>query len=927
MGSETPKPHVVCVPFPAQGHVSPMMQLSKLLHSRGFHVTFVNTEFNHRRLIRSRGPESVKGLTDFRFETIPDGLPPSDRDATQEVPPLCDSTRKNCLVPFVELLHRLNSTPGVPPVTCVVSDGIMSFGIEAAKEVGVPEVQFWTASACSFMGYLHFRELIKRGIFPLKDENFMSDGTLDTPIDWIPGMRNIQLKDLPSFLRTSDPNDIMFDFLGEEAQNCLKSLAIIFNTFDGFEQEVLEAISSRFPNIYTVGPLSLLCNQVSDSQVNSLNSSLWKEDPKCIEWLDQKEPNSVVYVNYGSVTVMSGQHLKEFAWGLANSNHPFLWVVRPDVVMGDSAKLPEDFLEETKDRGLLVSWCAQEQVLGHPSVGAFLMHCGWNSMTEAVCGGVPVICWPFFADQQTNCRYACTHWGTGVEVNYDVKRGEVEALVREMMEGEGGKKMRSKAKEWKKKAEEAVDVGGSSYNNFDRLLVTVTMSTETSERKPHAVCVPFPAQGHVTPMMKLAQLLHSRGFFITYVNTEFNHKRLVRSRGPKYVEGYVGFQFKTIPDGLPPSDRDATQDPPALCASLRTNCLGPFRALLTELNSSAATPPVSYVVSDGLMGFGRKAAEELGIPEVQFWTASACGLMGYLQYPELIEKGTVPFKDESFTSDGSLDTQIDWIPGMRSIRLKDIPSFIRTTDPEDILLNYLKEEAQNCLKSCAIIFNTFDALEDEVLQAISSKFPHINTLGPVSLLAWNVIGDKAKLLNSSLWKEDRECLKWLDQRESNKRPFLWIVRPDVVMGDSAILPQGFLEETKDRGMVPSWCPQEQVLSHPSIGVFLTHCGWNSTLESICGGVPMICWPFFAEQQTNCRYICTEWGVGMEVNEDVKRREIAELVNEMMEGDKGKQMRRKALEWKKKADEATAVGGSSYKNFDRFIKEALHYSEL
>ncbi|XP_058179561.1 7-deoxyloganetin glucosyltransferase-like isoform X2 [Rhododendron vialii] len=396
------------------------------------------------------------------------------------------------------------------------------------------------------------------------------------------------------------------------------------------------------------------------------------------------------------------------------------------------------------------------------------------------------------------------------------------------------------------------------------------MSTETSERKPHAVCVPFPAQGHVTPMMKLAQLLHSIGFFITYVNTEFNHKRLVRSRGPEYVEGYVGFQFKTIPDGLPPSDRDATQDPVALCASLRTNCLGPFRALLTELNSSAGMPQVSYVVSDGVMGFGREAAEELGIPEVQFWTASACGLMGYLQYPELIEKGIVPFK------------------------------------------------------------------------------------GPVSLLAWNVIGDKAKLLNSSLWKEDRECLKWLDQRESksvvyvnygcltvmtdqhlkefawglanSKRPFLWIVRPDVVMGDSAILPQGFLEETKDRGMVASWCPQVQVLSHPSIGVFLTHCGWNSTLESICGGVPMMCWPFFAEQQTNCRYICTEWGVGMEFNEDVKRGEIEEFVNEMMEGNKGKQMRRKALEWKKKADEATAVGGSSYKNFDRFIKEALHYSE-
>ncbi|KAH7860965.1 hypothetical protein Vadar_020038 [Vaccinium darrowii] len=466
------KPHVVCVPYPSQGHITPMMHLSKLLHSRGFHVTFVNTEFNRRRLIRSKGTESVSGLPGFRFETIPDGLPPSDQDATQDVPALSDSTRKNFLGPFVELLKRLNSAPDLPPVTCVVSDGVMSFAIEAAEEIGVPEVQFWTASACSFMGYLHYRELIKRGIFPFKDENFMIDGSLDTPIDWIPGMRDIRLKDLPSHLRTTNPNHIMFDFMGEEAQNCLKSPAIIFNTFDDFEREVLEAIASNFfPRIYTIGPLHLLCSRhVTDPQINSINPSLWKENSESLQWLDRREQASVVYVNYGSVTVMSGDHLREFAWGLANSKHPFLWVVRPDIVSGDSAILPSEFLEETKERGLLVSWCPQAEVLSHPSVGAFLTHCGWNSMLETVCGGVPVICWPFFADQQTNCRYSCTHWGFGVEVDHDVKREEVEDLVREMMEGEEGKEMRSKAKEWKRKAEEAAEVGGSSYKNFDRFI-------------------------------------------------------------------------------------------------------------------------------------------------------------------------------------------------------------------------------------------------------------------------------------------------------------------------------------------------------------------------------------------------------------------------------------------------------------------------
>eukprot|EP00261_Vitis_vinifera_P032668 XP_019073911.1 PREDICTED: 7-deoxyloganetin glucosyltransferase-like [Vitis vinifera] len=167
---------------------------------------------------------------------------------------------------------------------------------------------------------------------------------------------------------------------------------------------------------------------------------------------------------------MTDRHLKEFAWGLANSKYSFLWIIRPDIVMGDSAVLPEEFLKETKDRGLLVSWCPQEQVLSHPSVGVFLTHCGWNSMLEAICGGVPVICWPFFADQQTNCRYACTTWGIGVEVDHDVKRDEIEELVKEMMGGDKGKQMRKKAQEWKMKAEEATDVGGSSYTNFDKFI-------------------------------------------------------------------------------------------------------------------------------------------------------------------------------------------------------------------------------------------------------------------------------------------------------------------------------------------------------------------------------------------------------------------------------------------------------------------------
>ncbi|PKI66212.1 hypothetical protein CRG98_013380 [Punica granatum] len=389
----------------------------------------------------------------------------------QDVPALCDSTRKNMLGPFRELLVEINSSKEVPPVSCIVSDGVMSFAIEAAKEIGVPEVQFWTASACGFMAYLKFPELFNRGIVPFKDESYMTDGTLDTPVDWIPGMRNIRLRDIPSFIRTTDANDIMFDFMGNEAQSCLKSPAIIFNTFDEFENEVLQKIAEISPPIDSIGPLPLLIRQVPDeAHLKSFRSNLWKEDCECLEWLDQREPDSVLYVNYGSITVMSDEHLIEFAWGLANSKHPFLWVIRPDLVKGDSVNLPQEFLEETQDRAFLTSWCPQDRVLAHSSVGAFLTHCGWNSIIEALCGGVPLICWPFFAEQQTNCWYACNDWGIGAEVNPNVKRDEIEGLVKEVMRGEKGKQMRRKAKMWKERALEAANHGGSSYKDFDRFI-------------------------------------------------------------------------------------------------------------------------------------------------------------------------------------------------------------------------------------------------------------------------------------------------------------------------------------------------------------------------------------------------------------------------------------------------------------------------
>ncbi|XP_042495867.1 7-deoxyloganetin glucosyltransferase-like [Macadamia integrifolia] len=473
---ERKKPHAVCIPYPAQGHINPMLKLAKLLHHRGFYITFVNTEFNHKRLLKSRGSDSLKGLPDFQFQTIPDGLPPSDIDATQDIPALCQSTSTTCLVPFRNLLSKLNTTPHIPPVTCVVSDGAMSFTLQAAEEIGVPEVLLWTTSACGFLAYLHYPHLMDRGFTPLKDASYLSNGYLDTPLDWIPGMNGIRLKDIPTFVRTTNPDDVMLDFVKGEVGRAYKASAIILNTFEILEKDVVDALSTMLPRVYTIGPLPLMLDQIKDDRLSSIGSNLWKEESECLEWLDSKEPSSVVYVNFGSITVMTPQQLVEFAWGLANSNHTFLWIIRPDLVAGDSAVLPSEFVSQTKERGMLSSWCPQEKVLNHPAIGGFLTHSGWNSTLESICGGVPMVCWPFFADQQTNCRYSCTHWGIGTEMDNNVKRDEVEKLVRELMEGDKGKEVKTKAMVWKKKAEEATSPDGSSLLNFDNLVDEILLS-------------------------------------------------------------------------------------------------------------------------------------------------------------------------------------------------------------------------------------------------------------------------------------------------------------------------------------------------------------------------------------------------------------------------------------------------------------------
>ena len=304
----------------------------------------------------------------------------------------------------------------------------------------------------------------------LADESYLTNGYLDTVLNWVPGMPGIRLRDFPSFIRTTDLNDFMVHFDGGEAQNARHAQGIIVNTFDELEQDVVDALRRIFPRVYTVGPLVTSVKTLARPDAAAIGGNLWKEDASCLPWLDARRPGSVVYVNFGSITVMTPAQLAEFAWGLASCGRPFLWVIRPDLVAGEKAVLPEEFFAETKERGLFLSWCPQKEVLSHPSTGLFLTHSGWNSTLESICAGVPMICWPFFAEQTTNCRYACAKWDIGLEIDNNSTREEVARFIKEAMDGEKGKDMKAKATMWKNKAVAATEEGGTSKVNSDRLV-------------------------------------------------------------------------------------------------------------------------------------------------------------------------------------------------------------------------------------------------------------------------------------------------------------------------------------------------------------------------------------------------------------------------------------------------------------------------
>ncbi|KAL6646208.1 hypothetical protein ACP70R_017816 [Stipagrostis hirtigluma subsp. patula] len=318
------------------------------------------------------------------------------------------------------------------------------------------------------------------------EKSLLTNGNLEkTIIDWIPGMPPTTLADMSSFVRTTDPDDLGLRLKESDTNKCTNAGALILNTFEALDADILAALRAEYRRVYAVGPLGTLLRHhlngggAAAEPTDSIGLSLWKQDAECLEWLDTQEQGSVVYANFGSHAVLTPEQLAEFASGLAASGHSFLWSARDDgAVAGATAALPPAFAAGTAGRGRVAGWCPQEQVLRHPAVGCFLTHCGWNSTCESLAAGVPMVCWPGFADQFTNCKYACEVWGVGVRLDAVVRREQVAMRVREAM---ANAEMRTSAARWKAEAEAEAEAaacpGGSSYENLQSMVRALSSSS------------------------------------------------------------------------------------------------------------------------------------------------------------------------------------------------------------------------------------------------------------------------------------------------------------------------------------------------------------------------------------------------------------------------------------------------------------------
>jgi hypothetical protein len=472
------KQSVVLYPSAGTGHVVPMAELAKVFINHGFDVTMVVVpEFSSQfKRVAAANPSTS-------FHVLPPVSPPPADVAGSGMHPLL-SMLKTLRWYNEELERFLCSVTSRQHLHSLVIDMFCVDAIGVAARLGVPAYTFAPSSASALAVLTQVPTLLASSQRGLKELG-------DTPLEFL-GVPPVPASHLNAEL-LERPEEELCSTVASVFRRGMDTRGVLVNTFQALETRALQALGdprcvpgkAALPPIYCVGPL--VGNSAQDPPARA-----GERHDECLRWLDAQPERSVVFLCFGSMGAFSQEQLKEIATGLDKSGHRFLWVVRrpassifdPKRFLGRQPKLdldavlPEGFLERTRGRGLVVrSWAPQGEVLQHPATSSFVTHCGWNSVLEGVMAGVPMLCWPLYAEQRMNKVFMTGDMGVAVEMEgYQtgfVKAEAIEAKIRLVMESEEGRELRVRVAARTKEATAAMEAGGSSRVAFAQFLADV----------------------------------------------------------------------------------------------------------------------------------------------------------------------------------------------------------------------------------------------------------------------------------------------------------------------------------------------------------------------------------------------------------------------------------------------------------------------
>ncbi|KAF5786903.1 putative UDP-glucuronosyl/UDP-glucosyltransferase, UDP-glycosyltransferase family [Helianthus annuus] len=449
------------------------------------------------------------------------------------------------------------------------------------------------------------------------------------------------------------------------------------------------------------------------------------------------------------------------------------------------------------------------------------------------------------------------------------------------------------------------------------------------EQNTNVLLVTLSAQGHLNPILRLGKSLVSKGLHVTLATNSSTLKNM--SSAPNSTGG-IHHEF--FSDGLPIDyNRKANMDHymDTLSKFGPVNLLALIQSHPSKFACIIHTPFVPWV-SD--------VAADVNLPNAMLWIQPSTLYQIYHRFYNRLD---------DFPTESNPDMSVK-LPGLPVFHADELPSFVLPSNTFRSFDSILKQVFHNMHKVKWVLGNSFMELEKDVIVSLNNGghvFWPVGPLVPATLLGKEEDDDLFKS------NEDSNCMEWLNKQKpssvvyisfgtllflsekdikniaaglkSTNRPFLWVIR----MPENKELPEyGFLDEIKEQGLIVSWSPQTQVLSHPAVGCFLSHCGWNSLLESVVAGVPVIACPQWTDQPTNAKLVTDVWGVGVKLKKDsdggFSGDEVGRCVEEVMSGLKSEVIRKNALELKAAAREALMNGGSSDNNIRMFVDEVVSF---